>query len=539
MFAGEGGMNPGAKTRTVSCRRQRENVAPVESDNLFSHFETQFERRGPAELLRSSDGRSLSWAEVNERSAKMAHAIREAGAVPGDRVSVQVRKSPDNLCLYLACLRAGTAYHPLNMAYTAAELGYFLDNAEPRIVICDSSLETEVTPIASKVGARLMTLDQDGGGSLSDAASGASRYFETVPRAADDMAALLYSSGTTGVPKGIMLTHHNLLSNTGALVGAWGFTADDRLLHTLPIFHVHGLFVALGCVLLSGASMRWLNAFDAKAVVQALPECSVMMGVPTYYTRLLGEAQFTRDVAAGVRLFISGSAPLLEETFHAFEARTGHRILERYGMTETNMNTSNPLDGPRKPGTVGPPLPGVEVRIVDDAGAILGSGEIGNLQVRGPNVFRRYWKLPEKTARDFTKDGFFDTGDMGLIDEDGYVSIVGRTKDVVITGGLNVYPREVELFIDDLPGVKESAVIGVPHSDFGEAVVSVVVPVPNAGASEAGIIAACRGQLANFKVPKRVVFVEELPRNSMAKVQKNLLRTAHHSLFSDSPGRDS
>ena len=514
-------------------------MAPVESDNLFSHFETQFERRGPAELLRSSDGRSLSWAEVNERSAKMAHAIREAGAVPGDRVSVQVRKSPDNLCLYLACLRAGTAYHPLNMAYTAAELGYFLDNAEPRIVICDSSLETEVTPIASKVGARLMTLDQDGGGSLSDAASGASRYFETVPRAADDMAALLYSSGTTGVPKGIMLTHHNLLSNTGALVGAWGFTADDRLLHTLPIFHVHGLFVALGCVLLSGASMRWLNAFDAKAVVQALPECSVMMGVPTYYTRLLGEAQFTRDVAAGVRLFISGSAPLLEETFHAFEARTGHRILERYGMTETNMNTSNPLDGPRKPGTVGPPLPGVEVRIVDDAGAILGSGEIGNLQVRGPNVFRRYWKLPEKTARDFTKDGFFDTGDMGLIDEDGYVSIVGRTKDVVITGGLNVYPREVELFIDDLPGVKESAVIGVPHSDFGEAVVSVVVPVPNAGASEAGIIAACRGQLANFKVPKRVVFVEELPRNSMAKVQKNLLRTAHHSLFSDSPGRDS
>jgi malonyl-CoA/methylmalonyl-CoA synthetase len=506
----------------------------VKSENLFSHFENQFQRGGPAELLRTSDGQSQSWTDIDQHSAQMAGALHDFGAMPGDRVSVQVQKSPDNLCLYLACLRAGLVYHPLNMAYTAAELDYFLENAEPRIVICDTAREKEVTPIARKVGARLMTLDQDGSGSLNDAAAGAPRHFETVPRAADEMAALLYSSGTTGVPKGIMLTHRNLLSNAETLVRAWGFTAADRLLHTLPIFHVHGLFVALGCVFLSGASMYWLNAFDASAVVRALPQCSVMMGVPTYYTRLLGEAQFTRYVAAGMRLFISGSAPLLEETFHAFEARTGHRILERYGMTETNMNTSNPLDSLRKPGTVGPPLPGVEVRIADDAGEILGIGHIGNLQVRGPNVFNSYWKLPEKTAQDFTTDGFFDTGDKGLIDEDGYVAIVGRAKDVVITGGLNVYPREVELFLDELPGVKESAAIGVPHSDFGEAVVAVVVSEPGAGVSEDGIIAACRGQLANFKVPKRVLMVDELPRNSMAKVQKNLLRTTHRSLFSDS-----
>jgi malonyl-CoA/methylmalonyl-CoA synthetase len=338
------------------------------------------------------------------------------------------------------------------------------------------------------------------------------------------MAALLYSSGTTGVPKGIMLTHGNLLSNTGTLVRIWGFTSDDRLLHALPIFHVHGLFVALGCVLLSGASMHWLNSYDAKEVVRSLPECSVMMGVPTYYTRLLREADFTREAAAGMRLFISGSAPLLEETFHEFEARAGHRILERYGMTETSMNTSNPLDGPRKPGTVGPPLPGVEVRVVDRAGASRDTGEIGNLQVRGPNVFKSYWKLPGKTAEDFTDDGYFNTGDKGLIDEDGYVSIVGRARDVVISGGLNVYPKEVELFIDDLPGVKESAVIGVPHEDFGEAVVAVVVPGKGMTLSEGQIIDACKRELANFKVPKRVIFVEELPRNSMAKVQKNVIR---------------
>ena len=328
-----------------------------------------------------------------------------------------------------------------------------------------------------------------------------------------------------------MLTHWNLLSNTQSLVSAWGFSANDRLLHALPIFHVHGLFVAIGCVLLSGASMRWLSAYRVKDVVRNLPDCTVMMGVPTYYVRLLADPEFTRSVAEAVRLFVSGSAPLLTETFVEFEARTGHRILERYGMTETNMNTSNPLNGERKPGTVGPPLPGVDVRICDDEGQLLDADAIGNIQVKGPNVFIGYWKLPKKTAEDFSEDGFFNTGDKGLIDADGYISIVGRAKDVVITGGLNVYPKEVELQIDDLPGVKESAVIGIPHPDFGEGVVAVVVSEPNTKLTEATLIESCKITLADFKVPKRVVFVDELPRNTMAKVQKNLLREQFRTLF--------
>jgi malonyl-CoA/methylmalonyl-CoA synthetase len=379
----------------------------------------------------------------------------------------------------------------------------------------------------------VFTLDGDGNGSLVSGAGNASDEFPVVRRAADDMAALLYSSGTTGLPKGIMLTHANLLRNTEALVEAWGFTDEDRLLHALPIFHVHGLFVAIGCVMLSGASMRWLPSYNVREVMRFLPECTVMMGVPTYYTRLLGQSDFNESLTTGIRLFVSGSAPLLEETFIDFEARTGHRILERYGMTETNMNTSNPLDGERKPGTVGPPLPGVEVRITDNDNQELETGEIGNLQVRGPNVFIGYWKMPDKTAEDFTEDGFFNTGDKGRIDEDGYVSIVGRAKDMVITGGLNVYPKEIELFIDDLPGVSESAVIGVPHADFGEGVVAVVVPENAADASEADVVAACKTSLANFKVPKRVVFVDELPRNTMAKVQKNVLRDTYEGLLTD------
>ena len=498
---------------------------PSQNDNLFSHFEKRFDQFARKELLCTTDGCSLTWREVDAISAQMAGALREAGAEPGDRVSVQVHKSPENLCLYLACLRAGLVYHPLNMAYTAAELEYFLDNAGPSVVVCDGGREPEIAELANAAGnTPVLALSADGSGSLVDLSSNKPTRFETAHCDATDMAALLYSSGTTGVPKGIMLTHGNLLSNAEALVSAWGFTSEDRLLHALPIFHVHGLFVALGCVLLSGASMRWLNSYDAQEVVRALPECSVMMGVPTYYTRLLREPDFTREAAANMRLFISGSAPLLEETFHEFEARVGHRILERYGMTETNMNTSYPLHWQRKPGTVGPPLPGMEVRVVDQAGASRDTGEIGNLQVRGPNVFKGYWKLPDKTAEDFTEDGYFNTGDKGLIDQDGYVSIVGRAKDVVITGGLNVYPKEVELFIDDLPGVKESAVIGVPHADFGEAVVAVVVPGKDSALSEVQIIDACKLELANFKVPKRVVFVDELPRNSMAKVQKNVMR---------------
>lgn len=505
---------------------------PEKNANLYSAFEHQVTARADKTLLINDTDTEWRYADVAEKSSRLANTLTALGVRVGDRVSVQVHKSPESLWLYLACLKAGFAYHPLNMAYTSSELEYFLGNAEPALVVCDPANEASIRRIAGSAGKpRVLTLGGDGEGTLTDLAANASDQFETVQSENGDLAALLYSSGTTGVPKGIMLTHANLLSNTEALVAAWGFSENDRLLHALPIFHVHGLFVAIGCVMLSGASMRWLPGFDVKKVVRFLPECTVMMGVPTYYTRLLAEASFTKETAANVRVFISGSAPLLEETFHEFEKRAGHRILERYGMTETNMNTSNPLDGERKPGTVGPPLPGVAVRICDDDGRVLPPGEIGNLQVRGPNVFVGYWRMPEKTAEDFTEDGYFNTGDKGVIDDEGYVSIVGRAKDVVITGGLNVYPKEVELFIDDLPGVKESAVIGVPHPDFGEAVVAVVVPTADSGPTEESIIASCRESLANFKVPKRVLFVDALPRNTMAKVQKARLRDEHGGIF--------
>jgi malonyl-CoA/methylmalonyl-CoA synthetase len=498
--------------------------------NLFACFEPQFADRRDDELLATGDGRSWHWGDIDRCSAQMASLLRSLGVEPGEPISVQVHKSAENLCLYLACLRGGFVFHPLNMGYKRAELEYFIGNAEPAIVVCDPDNEALFAELAAANGVRrVLALARDGSGSLSDGAKSHDGRFDTVTRAAGDMAALLYSSGTTGRPKGIMLTHANLSSNTEALVQAWGFTGNDRLLHALPIFHVHGLFVAIGCALLAGASMRWLPSFAAREVARFLPECTVMMGVPTYYTRLLAEPSFTRECCTGMRLFVSGSAPLLEETFAEFEARTGHRILERYGMTETNMNTSNPLHGERRPGTVGPPLPGVEVRVVDDTGRAIPAGEIGGLQVRGPNVFSGYWQMPEKTAEDFTEDGFFNTGDMAKIDPDGYVSIVGRAKDLVISGGLNVYPKEVELFLDDLPGVAESAVIGVAHPDFGEAVVAVVVP--SGELAESDVILACKAELADFKVPKRVVFVDELPRNTMAKVQKNALRECYGGLF--------
>jgi malonyl-CoA/methylmalonyl-CoA synthetase len=505
---------------------------PDDDFNLYSHFGTRIAANRPKELLKTEGGESYSYDDIERFSARIASALTLLGIVPGDRVSVQAEKSPASFCLYLACLRAGFVYHPLNMAYKPAELDYFLCNAEPAAVICDARNQASIQPLANKAGAsHLLTLNADGSGTLAAIADAAADEFQTVRRNRDDLAALLYSSGTTGIPKGIMLTHANLLRNTEALVSAWGFKPEDRLLHALPIFHVHGLFVAIGCVLVSGASMRWLAVYNVAAVIRYLPECTVMMGVPTYYTRLLADPGFDGSVARNIRLFISGSAPLLAETFVEFEARTGHRILERYGMTETNMNTSNPLNGLRKPGTVGPPLPGVEVRICDDQGKPVDRGEIGNIEVRGPNVFVGYWKLPDKTAEDFRDDGFFNTGDKGLIDDDGYVSIVGRAKDIVITGGLNVYPKEVELFVDDLPGVRESAVIGVPHADFGEAVVAVIVPEQPDSTDEARVIDACKRALADFKVPKRVVLVDELPRNTMAKVQKNLLREQFSTLF--------
>jgi len=501
--------------------------------NFYSAIHSQLVANADKTLLITNQGQSFSYADIQLEVARLASFITSLGLTPGDRVSVQVEKSPAALCLYLACLRGGFVFHPLNTAYQSSELEYFLGNAEPALLICDESKTDALMPLAEQAGvANVLTLNADGSGSLIEQSRGSSIDFPIVDRATDDMAALLYSSGTTGVPKGIMLSHGNLLSNAQSLVEAWGFTSEDRLLHALPVFHVHGLFVAFGCTLLSGGSMRWLPGFNPKDAVRYLPECTVMMGVPTYYTRLLDAEKFTADTCKNIRLFVSGSAPLLEETFVEFEQRTGHRILERYGMTETNMNTSNPLEGVRKPGTVGLPLPGVEVRIADEDNQSLAQGEIGNLQVKGPNVFTGYWKMPDKTKEDFTADGFFNTGDKGQFDAEGYVSIVGRAKDLVITGGLNVYPKEIELLIDDLPGVKESAIIGVPHTDFGEAVVAVVVPSPGEAVEEANIIAAVKNQLANFKVPKRVIFVEELPRNTMGKVQKKALRDSYGSILS-------
>jgi len=483
--------------------------------NLFSHFQKQFAAHANKELLCTDKDRSYCYADIERASARIANSLADCGAVPGDRISAQIEKSPQALSLYLACLRAGFVYHPLNPALQAPELEFLLADAQPKVVVCDPANEAAFGASAEKAGIpNLYRLDTEAKGSAE---------FKTLRRGKDDLAALLYSSGTTGKPKGIMLTHGNLLCNALALVDTWEFTGDDRLLHALPIFHVHGLFVAINCVLLSGASMRWLPALDAAQAIEFLPECTVMMGVPTYYTRLLQSKGLTPDVCKRMRVFISGSAPLLAETFAEFEARTGHRILERYGMTETGMNTSNPLHGVRKPGTVGLPLPGVEVRVANDT---------GELQVRGPNVFAGYWNRPDKTTGEFTKDGFFNTGDQGRIDEDGYVSIIGRVKDIVITGGLNVYPREVELFMDELPGVKESAVIGVPHPDLGEGIVAVVVGQAGVEHDEDKLIQAARLNLANYKVPKRVIFVGELPRNAMAKVQKSALRATYQQLFS-------
>lgn len=493
--------------------------------NLYHCFQERFPGDLSKPLLETQQGVVYRYADAERESARLANFLTHLGVCPGDRVTVQVDKSPEALWLYLACLRAGFVFHPLNTAYQASELEYFLGNAASSLVVCTTPAEALMRQLAEATsGATVLTLDADGGGSLMTRASQFSAEFTTVTRQADDMAALLYSSGTTGRPKGIMLTHRNLAANAQTLVDAWAFSAEDRLLHALPIFHVHGLFVAIGCVLMSGASMRWLPAFDARLAVEFLPECTVMMGVPTYYTRLLAENSFTRDRCANIRLFVSGSAPLLEEVFHAFKEKTGHAILERYGMTETNMNTSNPLQGERKAGTVGLPLPGVEIRVVDDHNQPLPTGGIGNLQVKGANVFKGYWGMPEKTAEEFTEDGFFNTGDKGRIGEDGYVSIVGRAKDMIISGGLNVYPKEIEGYIDNLEGVVESAVIGVPHADFGEGVVAVVVSQGPAKISEQGIIDALKRDLANFKVPKRLFFVEQLPRNTMGKVQKNLLR---------------
>ena len=484
-------------------------------------------------LLRTVEGAVVTYGDMLERSGRLANILVLRGVEPGDRVAVQVEKSAQALMLYLAILRAGAVYLPLNTAYTLRELDYFLSDAAPKLMVCDPAQRAGLEAIASRRAiAALETVDAAGQGSLAIAAAAAPADFADVPREGGDLAAILYTSGTTGHPKGAMLTHHGLSSNALTLAQCWRFSAADVLLHALPIYHTHGLFAASNTAMVAGASMIFLPKFDAEAVLRLLPSASVFMGVPTFYTRLLGHAEFTKQVCARARLFVSGSAPLLPDTHTAFLQRTGHAILERYGMTETNMNTSNPYDGERRPGTVGLPLPGTELRIADpQTGRPLKSEEIGRIEVRGPQLFAGYWGLPEKTQVEFRPDGFFITGDLGKVDSRGYVHIVGRAKDLIISGGFNVYPKEVEAEIDALPGVVESAVIGVPHPDFGEGVTAVVVKQTAAALSEDSIRDALAERLAKFKLPKRVLFVDQLPRNSMGKVQKNLLRGAYLDLY--------
>jgi malonyl-CoA/methylmalonyl-CoA synthetase len=502
------------------------------SDNLFETIRARISDPGKA-LLDLPGGRSISYGDMLALTGRIANILALHGVEPGDRVAVQVEKTPENLMLYLAVLRAGAVYLPLNTAYTLAELDYFIGDAEPKLVVCDPAKRDGLAPVAERHGvAAVHTLDAKGRGSLMDAALQAPAEFADVPREAGDLAAILYTSGTTGRSKGAMLTHRNLASNAEVLVDYWRFGKDDVLLHALPIYHTHGLFVASNTLMLAGGTMLFLQKFDADEVMRLLPRATAMMGVPTFYTRLLQRPDLDRSTCGHMRLFVSGSAPLLAETHREFEARTGHAILERYGMTETSMNTSNPYDGDRIAGTVGFPLPGVEARIADaETGRELPPEEIGVIEVRGPNVFSGYWRMPEKTASEFRPDGFFITGDVGKIDRRGYVHIVGRAKDLIITGGFNVYPKEVESEIDDLPGVVESAVIGCPHPDFGEGVTAVVVRQPGAALDETTLLAALQDRLARFKLPKRVIFVDDLPRNTMGKVQKNVLRQQHEKLY--------
>ena len=465
------------------------------SDNLYSLLAAGFPADRGRHAFRPPGGPAVSYGELEQLTARVAAALRGRGVRPGDRVALQVEKSIEAVVIYLATLRIGAVFLPLNAAYTPAEVDYFLRDAEPAVFLQDAQAFLR----------EAADLEPDHG---------------VEPRSASDLAAIIYTSGTTGRSKGAMLTHGALAANALALHSAWGFSPDDVLLHALPIFHVHGLFVALHCAFLSGCPMVWLNRFDEAAVLEGLKGTTVMMGVPTFYTRLLAHPGLTREATAHMRLFISGSAPLLESAFVAFEARTGHRILERYGMSEAVIITTNPLDGDRLPGSVGYPLPGVDLRI--------GGGEqTGVIEIRGPSVFSGYWRMPEKTAEEFTADGFFITGDVGRLDPDGRLWISGRAKDLIISGGYNVYPKEVELLLDEEPGVRESAVIGAPHPDFGEGVVAVV----EGEGDEAALIASLRSRLAGYKTPKRIVFVDALPRNAMGKVQKNLLRQTYGDLF--------
>ena len=500
--------------------------------NLYASFESGFPADRSRLLLRTPGGHRFSYRDAECESARLARFLCEQGLAPGDRVTIQAPKTPAIVWLYLACLRAGFVYHPLNDAYQSTELAYFVGDARPKAVICTPERRAEFESLTAGLDCAVLTLDDTGHGSLTEGAAGCPAEFDVVDVPDDATAVLLYSSGTTGRPKGAMLTHANLAANTATLVDSWGFTDADRLLHALPVYHAHGLFVGLGCVLRSGASMRFLPKFDVPQVLSALPDSTIMMGIPTFYTRLLAEPAFDRDTCSGMRLFVSGSAPLLADTHAAFLARTGHAILERYGMTETSMLSSNPLDGERRPGSVGLPLSGVEIRIVDEHDRPLPAGASGAIQVRGPNVFKGYWGMPDKTALEFTDDGYFRTGDLGRFSEDGYLTILGRDKDMIISGGLNVYPKEIESVIDELDGVLESAVVGVPHADFGEGVIAVVVPTGSRELAESDIIPPLRDRLAGFKVPKRAFIVDQLPRNTMGKVQKNELRERYAGALS-------
>lgn len=504
----------------------------MDNRNLFAALRAAFPADLDAVAVETDTGLAYSWRDLDRATAMLGNLLQSLGVEPGARVAVQVEKSVEAMMLYLATLRAGYVFLPLNTAYQKAEIEYFVGNAEPAVVVCTPANFGWVSKIAFQAGTKhVFTLGDDRTGSLLQRASVQSDRQEPVQRGEDDLAAILYTSGTTGRSKGAMLTHGNLRSNAEVLKTYWGWREGDVLIHALPIFHVHGLFVALHGALLNGSRMLWFGKFDPRKCIERMREATVFMGVPTLYTRMLAEPALTREAVRNMRLFVSGSAPLLAETFQEWQERTGHAILERYGMSETVMLTSNPYDGDRRGGTVGFPLPGVELRVRDDEGKELPQGEIGGIQVRGPGVFKGYWRMPEKTKEEFTADGFFKTGDVGRIDERGYVTIVGRSKDLIISGGYNVYPAEIEGFINDMPGVAESAVVGVPHPDFGEVGVAIVIPKPGASVEPDQLIGTLKSRLANFKIPKKCFVVKELPRNTMGKVQKNLLREQHKALF--------
>jgi malonyl-CoA/methylmalonyl-CoA synthetase len=503
------------------------------TQSLYAQIRSRFPADLSTPLLTTPGGKVITYGQAEAISGRYARFLSDAGVTKGDRVAVQVEKSPEALMVYLACLRAGFVFLPMNTAYRQDEIDYLIGNAEPAAFLCRPEDESTAQTIAQRHGvARVYTLATDGTGSFIDATAGVSEEFVAVECGDDDLAAMLYTSGTTGKPKGAMLTQRNLASNGVALAESWRFTAQDVLLHALPIFHAHGLFVACHCVLMSGASMIWLDRFDLAQVLDQMPKATTFMGVPTFYTRLLSSDRFDRALTSHMRLFTSGSAPLLAETHRLFTDRTGHAILERYGMTETGMNTGNPYDGERRPGSVGMPFPGISARVVAEDGITpLAQGEVGDIQVLGPNVMLGYWRMPEKTKEEFTADGWFKTGDVGMIDADGYLNIVGRAKDMIISGGYNVYPKEIEGVIDDLPGVDESAVVGVAHPDFGEVGLVFVVKDGKVETDEAAILGHLKDHLANYKVPKKLFFLDSLPRNTMGKVQKALLREQYKDIF--------